>query len=456
MGLSMAGLASTMQGYQQGTRQAQIDEQVARNAQRDQWKFEQEQKAADEAKRIADYENGTSANSATAKVKQNAEGQAQSPGLGSTIMQKVGGLFSGSQPSGAQAQAPADSGVRAPVADRSFLPDQSPATLESAQAGLGRAMKVSERLNFSREKYMKDNPNDTKGLEYWNKRVADAKAAEDASDHAAYQKKGEGALKRFIASGGIDTGALDEFVTQHFPDGQARKTERTTDGKYIITRQSDGAKSLPMTMDEYGQAFVNIMQPSTYQTAMAKAQEAGAKSNAELPAKKEEATHKGEVDKGVNTSKANDEAVNYSLRTLEDVKKSKETGQTAQNFSSAGNSSAEAEGKRLANKNARALSDVNAELAKVDEAAEPSRYKELMKKKASLEPRITNQGGLHTTIGEDGNGNKVPIITDPVTGNVYQGGNVIYQRGQTTPPAPAPAAKPKQFAVAPPAGFNPL
>ena len=96
MAFSMAGLASTMQGADMATRQRQADTIAANNAQRDQWKFDQEKKAADEQSRsdtILKGEDQGGLSSTTAKPATN----------GSRIVDSVKGLF-GATPSEPEVQ----------------------------------------------------------------------------------------------------------------------------------------------------------------------------------------------------------------------------------------------------------------------------------------------------------------------------------------------------------------
>lgn len=434
MAFSMAGLASTMQGYDQANRQRQVDAQAARNAQRDERKFEQEQKAADEQSRteaILKGEEQSGLSSATAGPATN----------GSRIVDAVKGLF-GAAPVQQEAQQP------------TLNPTQQP-DMPKGQSGLAQTAPVPlpyhKQAQARLDAYAAKNPNDVNAIQAAQAKI-DILAKSDADrSHTQFVKYGEGALQKFIASGGMNTSALDEVTTKHFPDGHTYATARNDDGTYTVTQTDTGMKGKPMTFDEIGQKFSSLLHPDSYMSAHIKAQEAGLIEGAKLPSQI-----------GLKNVESKNKISEQDAKQKGETQHARDTGVVAKNAAdvnqsnaSAGLSSASAGEKNFDVSQKRELAKVNAEIAKVDEVAEPSRYKELLKKQKSLEPRQTNVGGLHTTIGEKDNGDKVPIITDPVTGKVYQGGNVIYDRsGNSTNPGAAPAL-PKGVPAAP-KGFKPL
>lgn len=429
MAFSMAGLASTMQGYDQAARQRKVDEQASRNAQRDERKFEQEQKAADEQSRTEAILRG-----------EEQGGSAAPQTNGSRIVDSVKGLF-GVAPSAPESQP---------------LPPNTDAT--KGQPGLAQTAPQSavplpyyKQAQARLDAYAMKNPNDVNAIQAAQAKI-DILAKSDADRlHAQFIKHGEGALQKFIASGGMNTSALDEVTTQHFPDGHTYSTARNSDGTYTVTQTDTGMKGKPMTFDEIGQKFSSLLHPDSYMSAHIKAQEAGLIEGAKLPSQI-----------GLKNVESKNKISEQDAKQKGETQHARDTGVVAKNAAdvnqsnaSAGLSSASAGEKNFDVSQKRELAKVNAEIAKVDEVAEPSRYKELLKKQKSLEPRQTNVGGLHTTIGEKDNGDKVPIITDPVTGKVYQGGNVIYDRsGNSTNPGAAPAL-PKGVPAAP-KGFKPL
>lgn len=434
MAFSMAGLASTMQGADTADRQRQADIAAAHNAQREEWKFKQEQQAADEQSRtdaILKGEDQGGLSSATASQATN----------GSRIVDAVKGLFS-SSPVQPEAQPTTLNPVQQPEAQRGQA-----GLAQTAPAPLPYHKQAQARLDA----YALKNPNDINAIRAAQAKIDIIAKSDSDRSHAQFMKNGESALQKFIASGGMNTSALDEVTTKHFPDGHTYATARNDDGTYTVTQTDTGKTGKPMSFDEIGQKFSNLLHPDVYMGAHAKAQEAGLTEGAKLPSQQALETTKGDQNRKTET-----------VKTDNKIREEKDTGQvglrTAQANSanaSAGLSSASAGEKNFDTKQKRELAKVREDLATVDEVKEPSRYAALLKKQKSLEPRQTNIGGLHTTIGESDNGGKVPIITDPVTGKVYQGGNVIYDRSGN---APTPSASPvfPQGAPTAPKGFKPL
>lgn len=444
MAFSMAGLASTMQGVDMAARQQEADALAKNNAQRDQWKFDQEKKAADERSRtdaILQGEDQGGLSSTAAKPTTN----------GSRIVDSVKGLF-GATPSEPEAQPSPLNPAQQLEATKGQpglpqglgMADVSPKT---PSAPLPYYKLAQARLDA----YALKNPNDVNAINAAQAKIDILSKSDIDRAHAQFIQHGEGALQKFIASGGINTSALDEVSSKHFPDGHTYATDRNEDGTYTVTQTDTGMKGKPMSFDEIGQKFSNLLHPDSYMAAHIKAQEAGLTEGAKLPSQKALEETKGDQTRKTGNNKIDGE-----------IRKDKETGQvglrTAQANSanaSAAENSASAGGKKFDNQQKADLAKAKAELDAVNQQAEPSKYKQLQQKVARLTPVQTNAGGLHTSISETEDGKKVPIITDPITGQVFQGGNVIYQRGDGLGSAAPQPILPKN-APQVPTGFKPL
>lgn len=441
MAFSMAGLASTMQGADMATRQRQADTIAANNAQRDQWKFDQEKKAADEQSRsdtILKGEDQGGLSSTTAKPATN----------GSRIVDSVKGLF-GATPSEPEVQpSPLNPAQQLEATKgQSGLAQTAPAPAAAASAPLPYYKQAQARLDA----YALKNPNDVNAIQAAQAKIDILAKSDVDRSHAQFVNHGEGALQKFIASGGIDTSALDEVSSKYFPDGHTYATARNEDGTYTRTQTDTGMKGKPMSFDEIGQTFSSLLHPDSYMNAHLKAQEVGLTEGAKLPSQQALETTKGDQKRKTET-----------VKTDNKIREEKDTGQvglrTAQANSanaSAADNSASAGGKNFDNKQKSDLAKAKAELDAVNQQDEPSKYKQLQQKVARLTPVQTNAGGLHTSISETEDGKKVPIITDPMTGQVFQGGNVIYQRGDGLGSAAPQPILPKNAPQAP-TGFKPL
>ena len=444
MAFSMAGLASTMQGVDMAARQQEADALAKNNAQRDQWKFDQEKKAADERSRtdaILQGEDQGGLSSTAAKPTTN----------GSRIVDSVKGLF-GATPSEPEAQPSPLNPAQQLEATKGQpglpqglgMADVSPKT---PSAPLPYYKLAQARLDA----YALKNPNDVNAINAAQAKIDILSKSDIDRAHAQFIQHGEGALQKFIASGGINTSALDEVSSKHFPDGHTYATARNEDGTYTVTQTDTGIEGKPMSFDEIGHKFSSLLHPDSYVSAHLKAQEVGMTEGAKLPSKQVLETTKGDQARKTENNKTDGE-----------IRKDKETGQVglraAQANSanaSAAENSASAGGKKFDNQQKADLAKAKAELDAVNQQDEPSKYKQLQQKVARLTPVQTNAGGLHTSISEDGDGKKVPIITDPMTGKVYQGGNLIYQRGDGLGSAEPQPALPKN-APQVPTGFKPL
>jgi len=406
MAISMAGLASTMQGYQQADRQRASDEANTRKDRRDQWQFEQEKKAQEARTREDAVLNGE-------------------PGL-SAVTPKV----------------PAATDQAAPVTQQpsASMGASTPALAQpSAQAAPTSPISYSKQMQQRVNDYAAKNPNDIKGITSMQAKVDSFAQGETAKKQNEFLAYGNDAIRKLVAFN--DVSGVQELMTKHWPDGKQYQFQANKDGSYDVAEVGGTRTKHFSNMDELGRTITNVLSPAQYQAAHAKAQETGLVEGAKLPAKvaeeeaKARAKAKGDIETAQQTGVVD-----------------KNKADATQSRAAAGLSSASAGEKNFDTGQKSALAKVNAQIAATDEVAEPSKYKELLKQRASLEPRQVNVGGLHTTLGENDSGMKVPIITDPVTGKVYQGGNVIYDRssGSATPKqTPLPAA-------GLPSGFKPL
>jgi hypothetical protein len=432
MAFSMAGLASTMQGADMAARQQEADTLAKNNAQRDQWKFDQEKRAADEQSRSDSILRGED---------QGGLSSAKPATNGSKIMDSIKGLFSA---------APA-----APEVQPSPLNPAQQLEATKGQSGLPQGAGMADvapkvptaplpyykQAQARLDAYAQKNPNDMNAINAAQAKIDLLAKGDTDRAHAQFIQHGEDALQKFIASGGMNTSALDEVSSKHFPDGHTYATARNDDGSYTVTQTDTGMKGKPMSFDELGQRFTNLLHPDSYMSAHIKAQEAGLTEGAKLPSQQAIETTKGDQARKTENNKIDGE-----------IRKDGATGQTGlrtaqgnQANAAASEHSASANGKNFDNGQKVALDKAKAELDSVNPQAEPSRYKQLQQKVARLTPAQANAGGLHTSISETDDGKKVPIITDPMTGQVFQGGNVIYQRGgvanQNQSPNQPPAPK---------------
>lgn len=406
MAISMAGLASTMQGSQQADRQRQVDEVNTRKDQRDQWQFEQDKKAQEARSREDAVLNGE-------------------PGL-----------------SAATPKAPAATDQAAPVTQQPSA-SMGASTLAlaqpSAQAAPTPPISYSKQMQQRVNDYAAKNPNDIKGITSMQAKVDSFAQGEVAKKQNEFLTYGNDAIRKLVAFN--DVSGVQELMTKHWPDGKQYQFQANKDGSYDVAEVGGTRTKHFSNMDELGRTITNVLSPAQYQAAHARAQETGLVEGAKLPAKvaEEEAKARAKAEGDIKTAQQTGVV-------------DKNKADATQSRAAAGLSSASAGEKNFDTGQKSALAKVNAQIAATDEVAEPSKYKELLKQRASLEPRQVNVGGLHTTLGENDNGMKVPIITDPVTGRVYQGGNVIYDRSggsaipkQTPPPA-----------AGLPSGFKPL
>lgn len=385
MAFSMAGLASTMQGYDQADRQRQVDAQAANNAQRDQRKFDQEKTAADEQSRTAAIlrgEDPAGLGSATAKVQTNGGG----------IVDSIKGLFSASP---AKTEAPASSeftGVGVPIQPQQPATGQAPATPPAAP------LPYHKQAQARLDAYAAKNPNDVNTIQAAQAKI-DILAKGDADrSHATFIKHGENAVQQFIASGGMNTAALDEVTSKHFPDGHTYATARNKDGTYTVTQTDTGQVGQPMTFDQIGQRFSSLLHPDVYMGAHAKAQESGLIEGAKLPSQI-----------GLKNVESKNKITEQDAKLKGETQQAIETGVVAKNAAdvnqsnaSAGLSSASATDKRFDTDQKRAIAKLTEEIIKIDETVEPSRYKELVKKRDLLlstkpqkdaEPKVVAEGG---------------------------------------------------------------
>lgn len=423
MAISMAGLGSTMAGYQQGQRQIVTDDEVARKTQRDQWQFDQDKRAQEARAREDAVLNGEPGlGSATPKVQTN----------GARLADSVIGLFG--------AKSTAENTQSQPTADGlNSIPSYATQTAASQPSTPASPISYSKLMQQRVNDYAAKNPNDIKGITSMQAKVDSFAQGEVAKKQTEFMTYGNEAIRKLVAFN--DVSGVQELMTKHWPDGKQYRFQANKDGSYDVAEVGGTRTKHFSNMDELGRTITNVLSPAQYQAAHAEAQKTGLVEGAKLPAKvaEEEAKARAKAEGDIKTAQQTGVV-------------DKNKADATQSRAAAGLSSASAGEKNFDTGQKSALAKVNAQIAAIDEVAEPSRYKELLKQRASLEPRQVNVGGLHTTLGENDSGMKVPIITDPVTGKVYQGGNVIYDRGgdsathkQTPPPA-----------VRPPKGFNPL
>lgn len=379
MAFSMAGLASTMQGYDQADRQRKVDAQTANNAQRDQWKFDQEKTAADEQSRTAAIlrgEDTAGLGSATAKVQTNGGG----------IVDSIKGLFGASPAQPEQQSAP--SSAQQPTGLSSVAPAQQAAP----------ALPYYKQAQARLDAYAAKNPNDVNTIQAAQAKIDILAKGDTDRSHATFVKHGENAVQQFIASGGMNTAALDEVTSKHFPDGHTYATARNKDGTYTVTQTDTGQVGQPMTFDQIGQRFSSLLHPDVYMGAHAKAQEAGLIEGAKLPSQI-----------GLKNVESKNKITEQDAKLKGETQQSRETGVVAKNAAdvnqsnaSAGLSSASAGEKRFDTEQKRAVAKLTEEIIKIDETVEPSRYKELVKKRDLLlstkpqkdaEPKVVAEGG---------------------------------------------------------------
>ena len=304
MGISVAGLASTMAGYQQGQRQAIVDESNARKDQRDQWQYDQEKKAQEAKARSESILQGEDAGLASAPAQTN----------GSRLVDSAAGLFS-AKPPAEQSAAPVEEksiGTDGkPVAGLASVAPAQPASIQPAKTPDPYYKQMQARLDA----YAAKNPHDIDAITSAQAKI-DAFAKTDADRaHSEFVKNGESAVQKFIASGGMDTAALDELTSKHFPDGHAYATEHNADGTYTVTQTDTGVKGKPMTFDELGAKVSNLLHPDIYMAAHAKAQQEGLVEGAKLPSqvaldKAKTANEITKADKTGVAGKNNADAVN--------------------------------------------------------------------------------------------------------------------------------------------------
>lgn len=415
MAISMAGLGSAMAGYNQGVSRIAAEDAVNRKAHTDQLQLDQLNRQEALRARVDPVINGEPGlGEATPAPQTN----------GSRLKDSVMGLFSASPASATEQPAPPP-----PV---SSMGASTPSLAKPAQS-VSTAQLMQQRVND----YAAKNPNDIQGINAMQAKVYDAAQNELVKKQNVFLAQGNDAMRKLIAFN--DVSGVQDLMSNHWPDGKQYQFQANKDGSYDVAEVGGNRTKHFNNMDELGRTITNVLNPAQYQAAHAKAQEAGLTESAKLPAQQAlEVTKAG--------AKADGEiAVGNATGVTE-----KNKGDAARFYGVANKDNAEAGDKTFDTAQKRALAEAKAQLDAVDKVAEPSKYKELQKRVARLEPRQVNQGGLHTSIGENDSGMKVPIITDPVTGKVYQGGNVIYDRSiGSVSPAPTPAA-------GLPSGFKPL
>ena len=430
MAFSMAGLASTMQGADMATRQRQADTIAANNAARDQLKFDQEKKASDEQSRSDDIINGkvqSGLSSAPAKTATN----------GSRIIDSVKGLFGISAPEPEAQPSPLNPAQQLEATKgQSGLAQTAPEAVAASVPQLQHKL-AQDRLNA----YAAKNPNDINTINATQAKIDSmAKLHRTGLAQRAYED----------LSIGRNPSALTDLYNEHIHDGKTASEARYVDEKTVAFKMSDGT-IIQKPMENIKDFLLQLQKPGSAADAYLQKLTEQAKAEGKLPSELSLETTKGDQTRKTENNKIDGE-----------IRKDKETGQvglrTAQANSanaSAAENSASAGGKKFDNQQKADLAKAKAELDAVNQQAEPSKYKQLQQKVARLTPVQTNAGGLHTSISETEDGKKVPIITDPMTGKVYQGGNLIYQRGDGLGSAAPQPALPKN-APQVPTGFKPL
>lgn len=457
MAISLAGLASANLGALQAQRQRVTDEQANRKAQEDQLQLDQLNRQEALRQRVDPVINGTpglgDANPATqtngSRLADSEMGLfSASPSPQPASQQPVPSMGASTPGLVQQAQQPA---TQQPAASMgASTPSLAQPVAASGAAGISASQpaaqtqpapspSISGLMQQRVNAYAKANPNDIQGINAMQAKVYDAAQNEVAKKQNVFLAQGNEALRKLIAFN--DVSGVQDLMSNHWPDGKQYQFQANKDGSYDVAEVGGNRAQHFNNMDELGRAITNVLNPMQYQAAHAKAQESGLTESAKLPAQQAlEVTKAGAKADG-------DIAVGNATGVTD-----KNKGDAARFYGMGNLYNARADGDTFDTAQKRALAEAKAQLDAVDQVAEPSKYKELQKKVERLTPTQVNQGGLHTSIGENDSGMKVPIITDPVTGKVYQGGNVIYDRSLGfVPPTQTPPA-----AATLPSGFKPL
>lgn len=241
MAISMAGLASTMQGYQQADRQRQVDEVNTRKDQRDQWQFEQDKQVQEARAREDAVLNGE-------------------PGL-SAVTPKA--------PAAASDQA-------APVTQQpsAGIGAATPALAQpSAQAAPASPISYSKQMQQRVNDYAAKNPNDIKGITSMQDRIEKQRFSERSLlANKAHQE----------ISLGLNPKSLVELYNEHVHDGRNASEIRYVDGNTLAVKFEDGAietRPMKMTMD----FLMQVQKPESMADIHLKKLEEQAKADGALP-----------------------------------------------------------------------------------------------------------------------------------------------------------------------------
>lgn len=290
MSFSMAGLASTAQGYQQGMRQISADDMQARKDQRDQYQFDQEKRVQAEKAHVDSIMKGDGAGLSTATEPKKS---------GSGFMDSIYGLF------GAK---PKEESFTTSAGLADATQGKSPA-LVGQQIPANEMPKPAEKIPYYRQAqarldaYAEKNPHDTGAILAAQAQIDTLKKGDADKAHAEFLKRGESAIQRLIASGGSDVSGVRDVMSNHWPDGKSYDLRRTKDGGYDVMDGNGEVIKHHDSIDGLGTAFANLLHPDVYMAQHAKAQETGLIEGAKLPSQiaLDNAKTNGEIKKADKT-----------------------------------------------------------------------------------------------------------------------------------------------------------